>query len=260
MGGQAKYYESASLSTRFYDTITAVDPCIRGDIDYYASLASLDQMILDLGCGTGRVALELVQRGFRVTAVDSSVSMLARAHANAAQLPPGVRNRLTFALSDLRDISLALPVPLAVVPYYTFNHLPDQQQRERALENIARLLHADGLLVIHSAGEDSLRVAKSHGTGQSTFEFTNGFRLEVTWGDRHLDEVQRKTTINIQYRLIDAESRETAASLEQLTLYWFTPVELERAAAQHGLRLLDMKTSFQDAVGDERIYVLQKGR
>ena len=70
--------------------------------------------ILDIGCGTGRMSLELAQRGARVTGIDFSQTMLDMAKAVARQ--SGLEDKCTFVLDDFTkhifkekfDISLAL--------------------------------------------------------------------------------------------------------------------------------------------------------
>jgi 2-polyprenyl-3-methyl-5-hydroxy-6-metoxy-1,4-benzoquinol methylase len=58
--------------------------------------------ILDIGCGTGRHAVELARRGYTVTGVDLSESMLAKARSNA--LSAGVR--VEFIRQDARALKL----------------------------------------------------------------------------------------------------------------------------------------------------------
>lgn len=56
--------------------------------------------ILDIGCGTGRHAIELTRRGYHVTGVDLSATQLARAREKAAALGLTIR----FARHDARDL------------------------------------------------------------------------------------------------------------------------------------------------------------
>ena len=56
--------------------------------------------IIDIGCGTGRHAIELTKRGYKVTGVDLSVSQLARAREKAKEV--GVS--IVFQKQDARDL------------------------------------------------------------------------------------------------------------------------------------------------------------
>ena len=65
-----EYYGEGALSVRFYDAVTSIDSSINGDIDFYAELlGSAPGQVLEIGCGTGRVALRSRQE-----ATSSSVS------------------------------------------------------------------------------------------------------------------------------------------------------------------------------------------
>lgn len=73
---------------------------IHGEADFVASLdlGNPPASVLDAGCGTGRVAAELVRRGFDVVGVDLDASMLDKARTKA----PDVR----WVLGDLVDLDL----------------------------------------------------------------------------------------------------------------------------------------------------------
>ena len=70
---------------------------IHGEADLVEVLLSGTggRAVLDAGCGTGRVAIELARRGFAVTGVDADLEMLAAAHAKAPTL--------TWRHGDLAD-------------------------------------------------------------------------------------------------------------------------------------------------------------
>jgi len=74
-----------------------------GECDFIEKETGYDKSvrILDIGCGTGRHSIELAARGYRVTGVDLSDSMLARAREKAAE-----RNvRVDFLRKDARSLS-----------------------------------------------------------------------------------------------------------------------------------------------------------
>ena len=62
-----------------------------------------NKSILDVGCGTGDLALALSRAGFTVTGIDSDLEMLNRAEAKAASGGP-----VTFTRMDMREISARL--------------------------------------------------------------------------------------------------------------------------------------------------------
>jgi ubiquinone/menaquinone biosynthesis C-methylase UbiE len=76
--------------------------------------------VLEVGCGTGLFAIDLAQRGFRVTAVDSAARMLARARANIAAAK--VVDRIALVRADSERLPLSresfdLVVALGLVPW-----------------------------------------------------------------------------------------------------------------------------------------------
>lgn len=74
---------------------------IHGEADLVESLLteSGGRTVLDAGCGTGRVAIELARRGFRATGVDADPEMLETARAKAPEL--------SWHHADLADDSIA---------------------------------------------------------------------------------------------------------------------------------------------------------
>jgi SAM-dependent methyltransferase len=93
-----------------FDLYAAYYDLLYGDKDYAAEaehVASLlpagVQQVLELGCGTGGHALALARRGFSVHGVDLSPTMVARAAARRAALPPELQALLSFEQGDLRS-------------------------------------------------------------------------------------------------------------------------------------------------------------
>src|SRR6267378_3615501 len=84
---------------RLYDLDLADDP---GDLDLYLALAGrTGGPVLELGAGTGRLAVPLAAAGHRVTAVDIDAAMLDRARHRARDEGPAVVGRVEFVEADL---------------------------------------------------------------------------------------------------------------------------------------------------------------
>ncbi len=83
--------------------------------------------LLELGCGSARHALQLVQKGFAVTGVDLSSKMIARGQQQIAQLPVEMRDRIKLMQADATRFTSAVQYDgvislFHVVDYQTTNH------------------------------------------------------------------------------------------------------------------------------------------
>ena len=94
--------------------------------------------VLDAGCGTGRVAVELARRGVDVIGVDSDPDMIDAARAKAPELRWGGGDLAELDLPDRVDVVLLAG---NVVPYVAAD------RRGRAVAACARHLAPDGVLI-----------------------------------------------------------------------------------------------------------------
>jgi SAM-dependent methyltransferase len=96
--------------------------------------------VLEIGAGTGRVAIDLALRGHRVTAVDHDPMLLAELSRRA----PGPE--LVAVLADARELELDQRFTLCLVPMQTIQLLGGRQARLGFLERARRHLNEGGLL------------------------------------------------------------------------------------------------------------------
>ncbi|HXH20478.1 MAG TPA: class I SAM-dependent methyltransferase [Dehalococcoidia bacterium] len=114
------------------------------DVDFYENLARIhDAPVLELGAGTGRLAIRLAAAGFPVTGLDSSAPMLARARENmrAAGIS---EKRLRLVQAPMTDFDLGQRFGLVVVAANTFQHLLTTAEQRACLACAARHLIPGG--------------------------------------------------------------------------------------------------------------------
>ena len=100
--------------------------------------------VLDLGCGTGRVALDLAARGHEVTGVDAEAALVDTLAARARRR--GLRMRAE--VGDARALALGRRFALAIAPMQTVQLLGGARGRRAMLERVRAHLRAGGLLAV----------------------------------------------------------------------------------------------------------------
>ena len=122
-----------------------VDPVV----EFLADLAG-DGAALELGIGTGRIALPLAQRGVRVHGIDLSTAMVARLRAK-----PGGED-IDVAIGDFATTTVEGTFSLAYLVFNTIQNLTTQDEQIACFRNVAAHLQPGGVFVIE-VGVPSLR-------------------------------------------------------------------------------------------------------
>lgn len=130
------------LAAELYD-ITVPD--WEGEIDFYREPAlqthKRGQAVLEVGCGTGRLTIQLAQEGIKVVGTDLSGEMLKIARSKNAEIH--------WIQGDMRTFHLAATFGLIIIPGHSFQFMLTPEDQVRALETFKQHLTHDGLLVIH---------------------------------------------------------------------------------------------------------------
>lgn len=102
---------------------------------------------LELGVGTGRVAVPLARLGHKIWGIDTSHAMLERARAKSAGLPLARRSNLRLYRQDMRAFQLRRRFALIYVPFNSLLLLPRGSEVNSCLQRVAAHLAPDGLFV-----------------------------------------------------------------------------------------------------------------
>jgi ubiquinone/menaquinone biosynthesis C-methylase UbiE len=147
-----QFYEGAdSLFVRAYDVFSRGGfPQVAGDVAFYVGLAQeTGGRVLELACGTGRIAFVLAERGFDLTGIDISDGMLTLARRKAIDCPAAVRDRLTFVQQDMSSLDLPGKFGLVFIPFRSFQHLLTVDLQRKTLDAVARHLEPNGRLALN---------------------------------------------------------------------------------------------------------------
>ena len=161
------------------------------DVPFYREhCQGADGPIVELGCGSGRIAVPLALDGHEVVGLDGSPQMLeqCRTRARAA----GVEDRITLVLGDLRDPPPLGPAARVIVPFRPYLHLSGDDERVRALRAAAGLLADSGSLAF-DVFEPSLGDVRH--TDDRWIERENGIWERARW-----DWVGRTVELSVRSR------------------------------------------------------------
>lgn len=163
-----------------------------GDVDpqvtLLAELAAPGNRALELGVGTGRVAIPLAARGVAVTGIDVSSRMLARLGAK----PGGERVRAV--LGDMAEVAVDGEFDLVFVVFNTFFGLTTQEAQIACLRHVAAHLAPGGKLVIEAFVPDAALFTR----GQAFRTIAVGDDSVIAEASRH-DPVTQRVDTNLVY-------------------------------------------------------------
>jgi SAM-dependent methyltransferase len=167
--------------------------------------------VVELGVGTGRIAVPIAADGIRIIGVDSSRGMLDVCARRAALAGVAVDLRV----GDLREPPVTERVPLVICPFRSLLHMHTDEDRLSVLAAAYELLVPGGRFVFDVFNPDAADIAE---TNDRWLEREPGIFEHALW-----DESARTLTLTVR-----GEERETT-----MALAWLSPDEwrslLERA-------------------------------
>jgi SAM-dependent methyltransferase len=144
-------YDAATYGDRIaevYDGWFAVPSDTKDTVGFLSDLAGTGR-VLELGVGTGRVALPLAQRGHEVHGVDASEAMVEKLRSKTGEI--------AVTIGDFAELDVEGEFHLVYVVFNTFFALLSQEDQVRCFSNVARRLQQDGVFVIEAFVPDMTR-------------------------------------------------------------------------------------------------------
>src|SRR6056297_874480 len=221
----------ADVYDEWYADVTDVDATVQRMLE----LVGPSGRVLELGVGTGRLAVPMAGAGLRVIGIDSSEAMLSK----LAERDPDryIRTILGDMVDDLPDG----PFDAALVAYNTIFNLLGDGDQQRLFHEIARRLGPDGVFVVEAL------VPSVHPDGNSSMVDVRSMAVDhvvlSVSSHHHGDQRAEGQFVHL--------SESGGVRLRPWSIRWATPAQLDAMATAAGLRLADRwadmtRTPFSD--------------
>lgn len=146
MAGEGDSYD---VSAKYYDAAYAklAEKQVLVDAPFYVELAQRwGGPVLEIGCGTGRVLLQIAREGIEIEGVDNSRPMMGVLRKSLGEELPEVRARVKLHAGDMRDFRLGRQFPLVIIPFRPLQHMYTMEDQLAALRTAAAHLEDGGKL------------------------------------------------------------------------------------------------------------------
>ena len=136
-----------AVSARYYDGAYAAKKDLT-DLPFYLEEARQSGgPVLELACGTGRIALPIAREGIEICGVDQAPAMLEILRAKLQTEEPAVGQRFEAVEGDMRTCRLGRRFALVMIPFRAMQHMYAIEDQVAALETAKAHLAPGGRLV-----------------------------------------------------------------------------------------------------------------
>jgi SAM-dependent methyltransferase len=210
---------------------------------YVEACEGISGPIVELGVGSGRVAVQLALAGHEIRGLDASPAMLALARERAERA--GVADRIEVQLGDLAEPPAALgPSERVLVPFRPYLHLEGDEARLHALRGARELLAPRGRLIFDVFEPTAADIRKTH---DRWLEREDGIYERARW-----DAAARVIALAVRAR----------GQVVEMRLEWRSAQEWRDLIAEAGMRVVAAYRGFEgmplDDLPGDHVFVCER--
>jgi SAM-dependent methyltransferase len=217
------------VTARFYDAAYAALPGFGADVAFYRGLArARGGPVLELGCGTGRVLLEIAADGIPCTGLDASPAMLEALRKRAAGL--GVRT----VCARMQDFDLGSErFALVFSAFRAFQHLYGVEDQLACLARVRGHLAPGGTFAFDVFNPRLERIAQDGEDEAEDLRFEQDGEQVVRYARTRFDRAEQILSVEMRYERL-REGRVVGDDRASFRMRWFHRFELEHLLHRAG--------------------------
>lgn len=240
----------------------------QGDIEWYCRKAiESGGPVLEMGAGTGRIAIPIAEAGVRITALDLDAGMLERLRQKAGLLAADAQSRVTVHRGDMRSFALDDQYALVIIPYRAFLHNITRDDQLTTLRCAHSHLRPGGELALNVFHPSLEYMAANAGplSGVWRWRATRklpdaGFVVYSECSRYYTVEQRLESMLRSEEFAPDGSLRRT--NMMHLELAYLYPSDIASLFAESGFELLRMSGDFHGRAferdGDELVIEARK--
>ena len=267
------FFDLQAGTTEFYEDPQYYDYEFQArseDVDFYAQhYKDAQGWALEIGIGTGRIALEAVRRGAQVVGLDLHDKMLDFTRKQAQKLTLEQQKNLRLIQGDMRTFTFDEQFSVIGMPFNALQHMYTTEDALACLKRVARHLTDDGILVLDVLMPDFEYLSRPPHQRFAGIDFEHPtWPATYNYSERSAyDPVRQLNQMWLYYTRVHPPQKDENCPYPkeytiQLSHRYYFPMELEFLLESAGfdplVRWGDFKgTTLQDGA-ESMIYVCQK--
>ena len=212
--------------------------------------------LLDLGCGTGRVALHIAAQGYQVTGVDIVPEMIARARQKATKEAVSI----DWVVADARNFHLSKHFPFIYMLEHVFQFLLTREDQEAMLARVREHMHPESCFLFDTRNPTPRNLLQVRHPEPQKYALPDGGQLVVT-EQQHYDPMTQIQHYTTRRTFLHPEGQPVEKTHRTALRYVF-PQEIEALLFYNGFQVRTCYGNWRQdpltATSPEMIYVCQK--
>jgi ubiquinone/menaquinone biosynthesis C-methylase UbiE len=227
-----------------YDLWSTADPVFLPTHDFYVNLGCESEgCIIELGVGTGRIAIDIARKGKKIIGIDCSSIMLEQCAVKIKQ--NGLEDKILLVNSDISSFKLENKANLIIFPFRSIGHLLNYDERRKALENIYSQLLPGGRFIFDHYIFDRSWAESKDGVQRLMYsgKYLDGHSLFI-WDTYRYDFDKQFMQCYITVEKTDKGDSVVVRKHYPLSFSWIYPEQMRALLEEVGFRIISLYGDF----------------
>lgn len=227
----------------FYDLWSLGDPIANSCKQFYVELCLQEKgKVVELGVGTGRIAVEIAQNGKFITGVDSCNEMLSVFQQKAKDI--SVLHNIELINSDVLNFNLHEKANLITFPFRSIGHVLTLKAKEKLFENIFKQLKTNGLFVFDHYVFDKSWAETHNGITRLMYQSIKNGEGVFIWDTYLYDYEHQLMNCFVTYEETTNQNIVKLKKIVPFKFSWVYPEQIKELAEKTGFNIVDIYGDF----------------